>query len=81
MSNKHKKNLEEKEIKITEPVYGTVCGCESLNIRKVPNGEILGTVTVGTKLMIETDSNDDWCHIYTSEGIEGFCMRKFVNIE
>lgn len=70
---------------VVEPVTveGTVIGCVKLNIRENPDieADILCEVKVGSKLIIDPDkSTRDWFSVYTETGIEGFCMKRFVQI-
>lgn len=61
---------------------GTVAYCSKLNIRKEPslNSEILCEVSTFSKLKILLDkSADDWFCVSMKNGIEGFCMKKYVS--
>lgn len=63
---------------------GIVTGCVCLNVRQEPsvNSTVLCTVPVTTKLMVDVKkSNLSWFHVYTESGIEGFCMKRFVNVK
>ena len=54
-----------------------------LNIRKEPDikSEIIYRVENGSELMIEeTASTKDWFKICTVSGIEGYCMKKFIDV-
>ena len=67
-----------------ESVTGVVVNCGNLNIRQEPSidGEILCSVPVFTELevCIDDKSTDEWFHVYTASGIEGFCMRQYVDV-
>lgn len=67
--------------KPTEPIYGFV-NCPRLNIRKEPTAEldnVVGVVTKNTEVLIDTITpNDEWIHVCTSAGIEGYCMKEFI---
>ena len=66
------------------PVVGVVSGCGKLNVRKEPSveAEIVCEVLVGSELMIdESASTKIWVKVCTAAGSEGFCMRKFVEIQ
>lgn len=54
---------------------GVVTGDLNLNVRKEPNGEIIGFVSPGTKVVIKEDLGD-WYKI--SAPIDGFVMKKFI---
>lgn len=63
-----------------EPEYGYVTGCPMLNVRSQPNGDIVSIVKSGSKLMIDrSKSTNEWFSVCTEDGIEGFCMKKYVN--
>lgn len=67
-----------------EPKFGIVSNCVKLNIRTEPNieSEILCMVDAGARLMIDpANSNDGWFNVYTNAGIEGYCMKEYVEIE
>ena len=63
---------------------GIVSGCTKLNVRAMPNATaaVLCVVDAKTELKIdESKTNKDWCAVCTSAGIEGYCMRKFVEVK
>ena len=65
-------------------VTGIVSGCIKLNVRVKPNttATALCTVDAKTELKIdETKSNKDWFYVCTTVGVEGYCMRKFVEVK
>lgn len=62
-----------------EPIDGTVSGCALLNLRREPNGVIIRTMPVGTKVLIAPDKSDDeWLYVYMETGDEGYCMKKYI---
>jgi len=64
-----------------EPIEGTVSGCDKLNLRAEPNGEIVCTMAEGSKVLIDPDQSDDtWLFVYTESGAEGYCMKKYVTM-
>lgn len=66
------------------PEFCVVTNCEKLNIREAPNAKatILCVVNVGDELMIAPDeSTEDWYGVYTTSGVEGFCMKKFTMLK
>lgn len=65
-------------------ITGTVSGCEKLNVRKVPfaSGEVVCVIAKGSIVVIdETESTDEWYKVCAENGAEGFCMKKFINVE
>ena len=71
-----------KTVTIPKTINGVVANCTKLNIRKDPSvhAEILGVVNVDSEMNIDIDkSNDKWFYVSTAVGIDGYCMRDFVN--
>lgn len=71
-----------KTVHIPKTINGVVANCTKLNIRKDPSvhAEILGVVNVDSEMKIDMDkSNDKWFYVSTAVGIDGYCMRDFVN--
>jgi hypothetical protein len=67
---------------IAETVDGTVVNCAKLNVRANPSitAEIVCVLTAGSEIEINiSKSTDEWFNVYTAAGVEGYCMRKFVN--
>lgn len=60
---------------------GIVFNCERLNIRKGPDKkeDVLCIVNKGSKLTIHDKGTSDWFNVTTEDGVEGFCMKKFVD--
>lgn len=71
------------EVVSEEPLFGVVTNCARLNIRKSPdvNGVVICTVPAGTSLMIDpSNSTDEWFSVCNNVGIEGFCVKKYVDV-
>lgn len=71
---------------VPEPqsVVGVVTDCAKLNVRKAPStdAEIVCVLMINTEVMVDkNESTDDFYKICTGAGVEGFCMKKFINIE
>lgn len=67
-----------------EPIDGYVTDCIKLNIRKEPSleADILCEVPVNANLLIAPDtSSEEWYSVVTENGVNGFCMAKYVNIK
>ena len=66
-----------------EEAHGIV-SCDRLNLRKDPFekfGNVIETLARGTELVIEPSTlNDEWCKVYTSVGISGYCKREFISV-
>ena len=63
-------------------VTGTVFNCSKLNVRVKPaiDAEVVTLLNNDSKVEIDpARSTSDWFKITTAAGVEGYCMRKFVN--
>lgn len=70
---------------IVEPleIKGVVVDCGKLNIRNNPTSDakVVATVPAGTEIVInEEESTDEFYKVCTAVGVEGFCMRRFIDI-
>jgi uncharacterized protein YgiM (DUF1202 family) len=66
-----------------QTVYGEVANCRKLNIREKPdiNSKVVTVVPCSEKLNINLeDSKNEWLAVCTVAGIEGFCMKEFIEI-
>lgn len=66
-----------------EPKTGVVTA-NKLNIRKLPapTAEVATIVDKNAKLMIDPEYETvEWIKVYTETGIEGYCMKKFVEVK
>lgn len=80
---KHDDNTE-KQPKVREPRTGVVVDCVKLNVRKRPSSDaaIVTEIPAGIKVrIIDEESTKDFHHVCTATGIEGFCMKKFIEIK
>jgi len=76
--------LEETTEQKVEYLDGVVKHCKLLNVRVEPytDAEVLRTIPVDTEVMIEPfESTNDFYKVYLADGSEGFCMKKFIEIE
>lgn len=72
------------EPEASEPVVGIVSGCVKLNVRKNPhtNAEVLCVIDENSEVVIdEENSTHEFYKICTEAGVEGFCMKKFINVK
>lgn len=63
-------------------VEGVVVGCARLNVRAEPDidAEIVSVLNAQSEMQINVSkSTDEWFHVCTASGIEGYCMRKYVD--
>ena len=73
----------EPEVEPIVEIVGFVSNCAKLNIRNKPSldAKIVQVVNVKDHLAINLDkSTDEWFHVVTDIGTEGFCMKKFVTM-
>lgn len=62
---------------------GVVVNCLKLNVRVEPSidAEVVGHINASTKLEVyEDESTDEFYKICTYSGVEGYCMKAFINI-
>lgn len=63
---------------------GFVDGCECLRVRKESNvdSEELCIINKLSEVVIDLDNSTDYFYkVKTSEGVEGYCMKKFITIK
>lgn len=66
---------------LPETVTGTVINCAKLNVRATPSisADVVCVLDVTSEIEIDVaKSNREWFHVCTAAGMEGYCMRKFV---
>lgn len=70
-----------KTVSLPETVEGVVVGCAKLNVRAEANlfSNVVCVLNAQSEIQIDVNkSNNDWFYICTATGIEGYCMRKYV---
>lgn len=78
-----KPNNEPEIVEQKPTIFGKVANCSKLNVRQHPNlhADILTCLVKNTKIEIEeSKSTNDFYAICTPTGLEGFCLKKFVEI-
>lgn len=76
---------EVKEVKVEAPKQPVkpktkevvVSDCIQLNIREVPNGNVICTVAAGTKLKAEDSNDPEWYKVSVND-LNGFAMKNFL---
>ena len=66
---------------VSNIVDGMVVGCAKLNVRAEASlfADVIYTLNAQSEIEIDIEkSNKDWFYICTATGIEGYCMRKYV---
>lgn len=77
----------ESTVAITQSATGVVSGCELLNVRKENNkgSEIIGIISADTEvevdLSVDTSTEEFYKVIVIPSGLEGYCMKKFINLK
>ena len=69
-------------VTLPKKVKGTVANCTKLNIRTKASADaaVIRVLNAGTKIDINVNkSNAEWLSVRTPDGINGYCMRKFVD--
>ena len=66
--------------------YGSVVDCERLNVRETPTvnskTNIVGELKKGDKVRIDDEiSSEEWYAICAENGLKGFAMRKYIQID
>lgn len=62
-------------------VAGVVVDCQKLNVRKTasPNGEVLAVIDARSGVVVDKEtSTEEFYKIFTADGVEGFCMKKYI---
>lgn len=69
-------------VTVPETVEGVVANCAKLNVRVAPNidADVIGVLDAMSEIEIDVNkSTRDWFHVCTAVGIEGYCMRKYID--
>lgn len=67
----------EKEVQVQKC---KVVGCDMLNVRREPNGEVLEVVKKDDVMTIESFAKKDWIAVVTASGTAGFCMKEYIEV-
>ena len=75
---------ESQKVEESVPTVGFVDNCECLRVRKESNvdSEELCIINKLSEVVIDLDNSTDYFYkVTTSEGVEGYCMKKFITIK
>lgn len=79
-----KEKVKEDEIVETPKVItGVVIDCAKLNVRKLPftSSDVMCVIKMGDKVVInEEGSTDLFYKVCTAAGVDGYCMRKYIEV-
>jgi hypothetical protein len=67
---------------IAKTVDGKVINCAKLNVRENPSldANVVCVLDADAEIEINVEkTTDEWANVYTATGIEGYCMRKFID--
>lgn len=71
--------------KNTNILYGIVTNCKQLNVRREAQkraDNVLCIISAGDVLEIDKDrSTNAWFYVTTADGVDGYCMKEFVDVE
>ena len=65
-------------------VFGKIIDCKKLRVRSEgnSNAEVICDIAEGTLVMVdEEESTNEFYKVCTENGIEGFCMKKYITLE
>lgn len=90
LSNEEVETLTEEDVmdaEVTEQgtlVKGVVIGCIKLNVRKEakPGSEVLLIIDKDTEVnILLEESTEEFYKVTTSSGVEGYCMKQYIEIK
>lgn len=67
---------------LPETIEGVVVNCGKLNVRAKPDSNAEIVCVLNAKSEIEIDvakSSNEWFHVCTATGVEGYCMRQYID--
>lgn len=66
------------------PTLGVVDGCSVLNVRAEPdsNARVIRKISVTTTVIIDLErSTDEFYNVCLADGVEGYCMKRYIKVE
>ena len=66
-----------------KPFIGVVTDCLRLNVRAEPDAdaEVVTIIDCLSQVTVDLDaSTEEFCRVRTPDGIEGFCMKKYIHL-
>ena len=70
-------------VALPKTMTGVVVNCSKLNVRVAPvvTAEVACVLNVASEIeIVAAESTDEWFKVVTAAGIDGYCMRKFVEV-
>ena len=74
----------EPEVSTPATTTGIVANCAKLNVRANANttADVVCILDAASEVTIDVEnSTEDWFKVRTATGINGYCMRKFINAD
>ena len=68
-------------VTVPETVKGVVVNCAKLNVREKPNtdAEVVCVLNAQSEIeIVVAKSTNKWFYVCTATGVEGYCMRQYV---
>lgn len=72
-----------KPITAEKPFIGVVTDCLRLNVRKEPEGDapVVAVIDCLSQVTVDLEASTElFCKVRTPDGIEGFCMKKYIQL-
>lgn len=66
-----------------KPFIGVVTDCLRLNVHKEPEADALVVAIIDclSQVTVDVDASTElFCKVRTPDGIEGFCMKKYIQL-
>ena len=65
---------------INDPIEGIVTNCSKLNLRREPSADaiVLRIISEGDSVKI-LDKDEFWTHVKLPDGLEGYCVNKYID--
>lgn len=71
-------------VMLPDTIEGIVTNCAKLNVRAEPSlkAEVVCVLDTMSEIEINlSQSNDEWFKVCTAIGVEGYCMRKYIQAQ
>lgn len=66
-----------------KPFIGVVTDCLRLNVRKEPEADapVVAIIDCLSQVTVDVEASTElFCKVRTPDGIEGFCMKKYIQL-
>lgn len=78
--------VQDEPVHVAEPKVGAgvVVGCVKLNVREHPSSDanVLDMLPAMSQVLVDLENKyDDWFHVFTAAGQEGYCMKRFIEVK